>query len=631
MSALSIQPVFPIFTDIDGQPLEDGFVWIGQANLDPQGNPIQVYWDAALTIPAAQPIRTLGGYPANSGTPARLYVNSDYSIQVQNKNGSVVYSAPAATERYNGGVISTINASQVVYDPAGLGAVTTTVQAKLRETVSVKDFGAVGDGVTDDTAAIQDALNTGKTVYAPAGTYLVSKPLYVTGSFYGDGNSQTIIRKTTTNVPSPAIPVVSLPTWGAVDFNKNAVLLIANNYYSQIKNLYLQNGSGSTIDYGVYAGICRFTSIEDVAIGQDISPGSFTTAFQCEGGFLSTIDRVFCSATTTGFYLAPGPNSLGGLNFSLDNIWVKFASTYAFRIGGWLDTKAKSLYAESNSGYALFMLTALTTSIEKLVIENHTTTSGTSFIYSRNSSSNIEMIFFTTPSTTASPATQQSFVQFNGTGDYMRVGYVQVFRPSNWGPLANFRTFTYGSQYVSHTLQTEAVFPSFSDDDSTGNNTLPGVPSRDIYPRQIELTATGASPSTLTSSVVFPLCKVREEADTTGNAYNTIEVTILSDSQAWDTVAGGTSMYNRWVLFVNVIAGTLAATELDAPVYKSGMTTTPTFTFTVTQSVDDAAQGVKTINAVVSSAALSYFTFFVKGASRLGGFFDSNDFYRVTY
>jgi hypothetical protein len=105
MSALSIQPTYPIFTDIDGQPLEDGFVWIGTANLDPQVNPINVYWDAALTIPAAQPIRTLAGYPANSGTPARLYVNSDYSIRVMNKNGSVVYSAPAATERYNGSVV----------------------------------------------------------------------------------------------------------------------------------------------------------------------------------------------------------------------------------------------------------------------------------------------------------------------------------------------------------------------------------------------------------------------------------------------------------------------------------------------------------------------------------------------
>ena len=106
MTTLSIQPPFPLITDIDGQPLEDGYIWIGTANLPPIGNPIAVYWDAALTQLAAQPIRTEGGYPVNNGTPARLYVNSDYSIRVQNRNGSIVYSAPAATERYSGSVIS---------------------------------------------------------------------------------------------------------------------------------------------------------------------------------------------------------------------------------------------------------------------------------------------------------------------------------------------------------------------------------------------------------------------------------------------------------------------------------------------------------------------------------------------
>lgn len=93
MSALSIQVPFPVFAGTDGLPLENGYIWIGVVNLNPQVNPIAVYWDAALTIPAAQPIRTLNGYPMYQGTPARFYAASDYSILVQNSKGSLVYSS----------------------------------------------------------------------------------------------------------------------------------------------------------------------------------------------------------------------------------------------------------------------------------------------------------------------------------------------------------------------------------------------------------------------------------------------------------------------------------------------------------------------------------------------------------
>jgi len=53
------------------------------------------------------------------------------------------------------------------------------VENRLRDTVSVKDFGAVGDGVTDDTAAIQAAIDSGKSVYMPSGIYLISSTLNV--------------------------------------------------------------------------------------------------------------------------------------------------------------------------------------------------------------------------------------------------------------------------------------------------------------------------------------------------------------------------------------------------------------------------------------------------------------------
>jgi hypothetical protein len=181
MSALSIQPTYPIFTETDGQPLEYGYIWIGQVNLDPQVNPINVYFDAALTIQAAQPIRTINGYPSRNGTPARLYVNSDYSIRVQNRNGSTVYSAPSATERYSDVVVSGINAEDVIYDPPFTAAVQTNVESKLSEIISVLDFGADPTGGTDSTVQIQAAIDAASNneLFFPAGEYKISSALSV--------------------------------------------------------------------------------------------------------------------------------------------------------------------------------------------------------------------------------------------------------------------------------------------------------------------------------------------------------------------------------------------------------------------------------------------------------------------
>lgn len=98
------------------------------------------------------------------------------------------------------------DASVVAYTAPYTGAVAYTVEDKLAQTVSVMDFGAVGDGVTDDTATIQAAVDavaaTGGSIYFPAGTYLIKDPgIAITTSnirLYGDGWNSVLLTDGTT-------------------------------------------------------------------------------------------------------------------------------------------------------------------------------------------------------------------------------------------------------------------------------------------------------------------------------------------------------------------------------------------------------------------------------------------------
>jgi len=89
-----------------------------------------------------------------------------------------------------------LTSAMVPYTHSGASAVATTVQAKLRESVSVKDFGAVGDGAiaadgttsgTDDTAAIAAAKVVSDYIYLPKGSYLCSTAYDENTEFSGPG------------------------------------------------------------------------------------------------------------------------------------------------------------------------------------------------------------------------------------------------------------------------------------------------------------------------------------------------------------------------------------------------------------------------------------------------------------
>lgn len=88
----------PIWLDQAGALLDAGSIYIGTPGDDPEVSPVTVYWDAALTIPAVQPLRTRGGVIVNNGSPAAVFIaGSDYSTRVRDADGNLVAFTPTAT------------------------------------------------------------------------------------------------------------------------------------------------------------------------------------------------------------------------------------------------------------------------------------------------------------------------------------------------------------------------------------------------------------------------------------------------------------------------------------------------------------------------------------------------------
>ncbi len=80
------------------------------------------------------------------------------------------------------------------FTASGTGAATRSSASKFSDMISIKDFGAAGDGITNDTLAIQQALTAHDAVYVPPGTYLIAAPITLAHgqSLCGAGQSSVI-------------------------------------------------------------------------------------------------------------------------------------------------------------------------------------------------------------------------------------------------------------------------------------------------------------------------------------------------------------------------------------------------------------------------------------------------------
>ena len=225
------------FFDSNGVPLSGGKLYSYAAGTT---TPLATYTSSSGGTANTNPIILDSRGEANvwfNAVSYKLKLSSSTDVEiwtVDNLNG--------ADQTTLAALAASSGSSLIGYTQGGTGAVATTVQAKLRQTVSVKDFGAVGDGTTNDTTAVQNALNSGASVvYIPAGTYLISTKLTFSCNIYGDG--ATSIIKTVGDITA----------------------LESTTSYGFIKSIKItSNGGGSTNNHGLVLKYCARSLIESV-------------------------------------------------------------------------------------------------------------------------------------------------------------------------------------------------------------------------------------------------------------------------------------------------------------------------------------------------------------------------------
>jgi hypothetical protein len=158
-SASAVPFIIPQYFDNNGDPLAAGYLYTYAAGTSTS---LASYSDPAGTIPNTNPV------VLDSAGRKRVYLldSALYKLELRDSLNAVIWSEdniePSGYRTAQ--LAGTTGSSLVGFLQSGVGASPRTAQEKLREFVSLADFGAVGDGVVNDRAAIVNALNSARPI-----------------------------------------------------------------------------------------------------------------------------------------------------------------------------------------------------------------------------------------------------------------------------------------------------------------------------------------------------------------------------------------------------------------------------------------------------------------------------------
>jgi len=231
------------------------------------------------------------------------------------------------------------DAFNVSYTPPFTGSVATNVGDKLAQTVSVKDFGAVGDGVTDDTAAIQAAIDAHDAVFVPYTStgYKTTAPLYLSAgkALFGEPGALVSIFKTT-NTPGSGSNTFGAQTDSYV---KDAVVIVthADNAYATYVNVENINFTSTVdCDYVMYAPRMYVGAFKNVLLGMTGGLYGFVT----HDTFMFSMDEVQVAgdnsnvAGSVGFWWDDQGDGGSGTSVSFNLCWVRDGIETAYKFTG---------------------------------------------------------------------------------------------------------------------------------------------------------------------------------------------------------------------------------------------------------------------------------------------------------